>query len=550
MRWLAQVHPSLFRQIQGLPWVEDGLSEAERDAIDQLLYLGASDIHSLEATLGLPWVQDAISDVEYDVVYWIRAIAFSAGSVATEIVDMPFLRVPDSTDVLALRGIHDLAADKDRLAALVGHAAFLDGITQDEATLVAAAATLSQDEEISRLLDPGYASIEAVSGTTDLTSHLRLSIVRTGSEPQPWTAAALADAVDFAGRVLQLPLPVDHVIIVLNDKAVIANFDGTNHGFAIGFLPRYEQSQDTFERRKFQAGIVHEVAHYYWSGNEDWIDEGLARTIEYMDGVEKGLSAGQLKTQRGGCEAHDLEMLSEWDPAKSDPQFLCNYYLGTLLFLELRESLGGAEFSEKLRELYGLSLTEQEDGRTPDIAAVRQVFGDQASIVDKHWSGALNAPENRPFDEGLNRTSHDLIQWDQYPTYDGHSVSFSGTLLDDAVLSETIHEAGEGGGYANFTLNPADEHSFSGTIFVPLEDGRRWTLDDPGDTVATVYRLNERAFTVKFPYPQALGSPSDYIVIAWGYTDESRTPSIGDAVDIIGYARIRSTASKNSEAES
>ena len=39
--------------------------------------------------------------------------------------------------------------------------------------------------------------------------------------------------------------------------------------------------QDTFEGRVLQQGLAHEVAHYYWRGNEDWIDEGLANTIEY-----------------------------------------------------------------------------------------------------------------------------------------------------------------------------------------------------------------------------------------------------------------------------
>ena len=59
-----------------------------------------------------------------------------------------------------------------------------------------------------------------------------------------------------------------------------------------------------------------------------------------------------------------------------------------------------AEFSEKLRDLYQLTLIEQAAGPYPGIAVVRQVFTDQASIVGKHWSVALNAPENRPFDEG------------------------------------------------------------------------------------------------------------------------------------------------------
>ena len=50
-----------------------------------------------------------------------------------------------------------------------------------------------------------------------------------------------------------------------------------------------------------------------------------------------------------------------------------------------------------------MALAVKEAGGTPSIAEVRQVFVGQRSIVDKHWAGALNAPENWPFDEGLER---------------------------------------------------------------------------------------------------------------------------------------------------
>ena len=441
LRWLAHHHPLLYRQIAELPWVEDELSQLERDTIDQLLYIGVSDIPSLEATLGLPWVQDAISEVEYDTIDWLENLGYEDVPNLAAIIAMPFLQTPDTTDVLALRSMHMLA-NEEAFAPLIEHASFLDGIAEDETTLVTAVGTLYRDtDEISRMLDPGYASIETTTGATGL----QLSIIRTGSQSQPWTADAVADAVDYAEQVMLLDLPVDHVILVLNDKAVSSTAAGTNYGFAISYLPEYEQMQDTFEGRKFQQGLVHEVAHYYWRGNENWIDEGLANTIAYMHGADNGLSPGQLKTQREDCEAHDLEMLSEWDAPIGSPEYYCNYYLGERLFLELREGLDDAEFSEKLRELYQLSLTAQETDQTPGIATVRQVFIDQRGIVDTHWSGALNAPENRPFDEGVDRISHDLIQWDQHPTYDGQEVSFNGTLLDDAVLSsETVSQAREG----------------------------------------------------------------------------------------------------------
>ena len=339
--------------------------------------------------MDLAWVQDAISELEYDAINWLSNLGAEDVPNLAAIIAMPFLHTPDSTDVLALRSMHWLA-NKEALAPLIAHASFLDGITDNETTLVAAVGTLYRDtDEISRMLDPGYASIEAVTSTAGL----QLSIIRSGSQSQPWTADALGDAADYAEQVMLLDLSVDHVILVLNDKAVGSTHAGTNYGFAMSILPEYEQMQDTYEGRFFQQGLVHEVAHYYWNGNEGWIDEGLANTIEFMHGVANGLSPGQLKWRRWGCEAHDLEMLSEWNPERSDPQYDCNYYLGELLFLELREGLEDAEFSENLRDLYQLSLAAQEADQTPGIAVVRQVFVDQAAIVDKHWSGALNAPE-------------------------------------------------------------------------------------------------------------------------------------------------------------
>ena len=176
----------------------------------------------------------------------------------------------------------------------------------------------------------------------------------------------------------------------------------------------------------------------------------------------------------------------------------------------------------------------------PGIAAVRQAFEDQSDIVDKHWAGALNAPENRPFDEGAYRRSHHLVQWDQHPIYDGRSVTFEGTLLGDAVLS---NDDPRSGGYQNFILALTDKPEFVGSILPDISRGN-WTLDDDGDTVASKYFFYPatRKFTVTFPFPTALSNPQNYAVEVRGFQDASRTRSIGSGVvgnDLLGYARIR-----------
>ena len=340
---------------------------------------------------------------------------------------------------------------------------------------------------------------------------------------------------------MQLPLPVSHVIVVLNDKTGSKGYGGANHDYAFSYNPEREQPLDTYGGYTFQSGIVHEIAHYYWRVDPDWIDEGVANTFEYLHGVESGVSQGLLeRAHRENCEAHDLEMLTKWNPGVEDfDRFHCNYFLGQMLFHELLETLGAEGFNERLRELYRLSLEVKDAGDTPGIADVKQAFHDQSEIVENHWSGKLNAPENRPIDEGIYRRNHGLVQWDQYPTYNGDSVSFTGTLLGDAVLSkETIHEARKGG-YQNFLLYNADESGYVGTILPPLNDGQSWTLDDPGDTTAIEYNLEERTFKVRFRLRRGLGSPSDYVVSVSGFQDENRVPFIGEKIDRLGYARIR-----------
>ena len=572
-QWLKGRHPALYWQIQELPWVKDGLSERERETIDELLYIGVGDVANLRAALGLTWVQDEISETEHDAIYWLRALNYenekaTAAIIATTwiqdgiteieseavrrlfgighshrdasaaLIAMPFLESLEYDDVLALRGMGSLAHD-GLLPPLIETPAWRSGFTDAQTTLVATAGTLNDRQEVSRMMSLRYASIETIYRQTELTPNLKISIVRTGTQSRPWTASNIEDAVEFAEGTMQLPLPVSHVILVLNDHAVSGGFAGNNHGYAISYKPEYEQAQDTYDSYKFQAGIVHEIAHYFWRGNEDWIDEGLANTFEYMHGAEGGISLGMLKNKRKDCEVHDLEELASHNPGRSSPDFYCNYYLGQLLFQELLEALGEAEFNERLRELYRLSLATKDADETPGIAEVRQSFHDQAEIVEKHWSGKINAPENRPFDEGIHWTTHDLIQWDQYPTYDGDSVTFSGTLLGNAVLSkETIDQARKGG-YQNFLLYHADKSEYVGTILPPLNDGRSWTLDDPGDTTAMEYHLDERTFTVKFRLRQGLGDPSDYVVIVRGYQDNDRIPFIGENTDVLGYARIR-----------
>ena len=565
------------RQIQTLPWVQDGLSDLERSAVDELIWIAAEDVANLEAALRLswvqddiqeaeyqaldklgyldtpnpanlyaalniPWVQDDMSETEYDIIYWLGTLDSDDPDVVFQLLSMPFLISPDTTDALAIQGMETLA-DEDRLAALTDHSMFQDGITDDETTLIAAVGTIRDAHEIQRVLDPGGAAIETVSFGTELTPHLKISIVRTDNQSRPGTIEATRDLIQFVENTTGLALPVDHVIIMLDENAVIDKYAGTNYGFAFSYLPKYEVTQQgTREWRRLQLGFVHEAAHYFWSGNEDWIDEGLADLYEYRFGLQLGLSHGQLQNMRKGCEAHDLEMLSEWDPDSSErDRYHCAYYLGQLFFQHLFASMDAETFAASLREYYRLSLEAQEGDLTPGIAEVRKAFAGQDAIIDRHWSGKLNAPENRGFDEGYEYTSHNLIQWTRYPTYENGVVTFEGIFLNGAEPSFRLPRP-PGPHYSTFYLRTAEDRKHVGSILEPLSGNRTWPLDDPGDVVADTYLMDDASntFTVTFDFPEGLeGNPSDYVVRVMGFQNSDREATIGENIDLLGYARIR-----------
>ena len=619
LRWLRQQHPDLYRQIRALPWVSNGVTDIESEAVDDLLYIGGEDIDNLRSVLSLGWIQDGLTDVEAnaikrfkwlsydsledaasviampwfrdgiteteseavrslawlvdeddtgdgdiitsvvgrrwfrdginetegDLLLWLAYLDYWSEEAAVAVVDMPFFASIGPDDVLALRSLRRLASSGDgRLEAVLAHPEVRDGIADDETTLVAATGAIRGVSEVRRILDRGNARAEVGHEKTRHTPDLKISIIRTGTQPRPATFDDIRDSVEFVEGIMNRPLPVSHIIVVVDDAAVTEGYGGTNYGFTFSVLSDDEQHETPYDTFTFRSKIVHEVAHFFWRGHSSWIDEGVANTFEYLYGVDEGVSPGlREQAHRGRCEAHDLEMFTEWDPALGQQgRYNCSYFLGQALFHELLGELGRTAFSQRLQDLYRVSLDTKDDPETerPGIAEVREAFADQSAIVEKHWSGKLNAPENRPFDDGVPRRSHGLIRWDQFPTYDGDFVTFSGTLLGDAVLSsETLDEARIGGKSQNFTLTPADGYGSVGSLLPQQNAGRRWILDDSGDVVASEYRLGDGTFTVRFRPPSALGDPSDYVVLVWGFQDDSRTPVIGENADVLGYARIR-----------
>ena len=483
--------------------MQDGLTDEEKLLIDDLLYLGIKNLSQLETVVGLP-----------------------------------FLVSPSTSGFLAAQAIWELA-HADLLQEVLDHPAVQESSEDEWPILVIAAATIVNptQDKIHQLLDT--ARVQQRESSTEHSPMMLVSVVRTG-ESKPGTIDLILEMVEWVEGFMGLPLPTDHVVVVLDETAVSEGAAGDNHGVAVSFLPKYEDPIDAWTWSHLHGGMRHELAHYFWRGNEAWLDEGGASIIDSYYKKTHGSSSAQVKPRRGGCEAHDIEMLMQWAPGFSSEQFGCNYYMGELLFHDLMAKLGKEPFAAKMRELYALTLSQRRAGVNPGIDEIRQVFSDQSDIVEHYWSGKWNAPENRDMTDGIERSSHQLVQWDNLPSLNEgtNTVAFSGTLMHGAVLvASHISIAREN--VWNFSLCHFDSNECVGAILPPLDDAK-WVLDEfPGWSVAVIYNLQGQSFSIEFPFPRKLERAQDYVVVVNGFQDAERVPAIGSKHDILGYARIR-----------
>lgn len=501
-RWLDHQLPELAEAIATLPWVEDGLTDAERTLINEISHVAVADAQVAREMISQPFLQQSYQTHDLHLVNAITSLLYEE-------------RVDDlrHTEIWQRRSV-----------------------TDSWAPAAAAVAAVASPNAYRNYLDERKFTIGNHEVPTALNHDLRVSIIRKeGDAARSETAAIVQEAIDSIEKVMGAPLPTDHVIIIFDEQAVITGYAGTHHGFAIASAP---QTEDESRERLF-SHIAHEAAHYWWSGNEDWLDEGLADTIAASASAANGYEVAAQPNRRRNCAARNLSEIG--DAGENAEQFHCNYYLGEKLFRALQDTVPANEFREALQEIYSTSRRKHEELQLyrAGIIEVRRAFGDHSTIVNRYWNGDVNTPETQGPDDQLNFTSHLVVRWTQKPAYLNGVVSFSGTLAGDATLAtRTVAEAQEFSGYANFTVNDANG-DFLGSILPPLTGGSYWHLEDPADAVAATYEIYEKTFTIAFQWPDSAGDFRDKHVTIWGYNNTERVPEINDGADPLGQSMIR-----------
>ena len=310
--WLKQRHGSTYRKLENLAWIKDGLTGPEANVAQDLMHMAANDIATLQAVLVLDWTKDAISEAEAKAIESLMYMSYRNGETSKEVAGMQFLSSVTEEDALLIAGMRG-KAHRGTLQTFMQHPSINDGIEETEVIKAVAATTTDKAEQLNKILTPGRATVETIQTSSSRTPDLRISIVRAGDRRATDTSVVVKRAVEHVEEFMGLPLPTNHVILLLDNTAVTPGFAGVNYGQAIAYHRKGEDGTD-WEKAGFRTGMVHEVAHYFWRGSEDWIDEGVANTIERVYADANTIPPEITDTKRNGCTATHLKALTAMSP--------------------------------------------------------------------------------------------------------------------------------------------------------------------------------------------------------------------------------------------
>ncbi len=237
-----------------------------------------------------------------------------------------------------------------------------------------------------------------------LAGEVQLTIQR--SKPG---AARSMDLLEHTVRTIEEfmgePFPVRYVGILFKDAVHAAEGSaGTNFGHVIAQRAKYDVDDGSRDAKWLPKLTAHEIAHYYWRGDEDWIDEGAATFMEFI--VENARTGARLTAGHYPCAYYanlsELDRANPLHPSHGGDitaEFGCNYSLGERLFLDLYRTLGREQFREGFRNLY---LASKGRGSYAGIAEVEAAFKkDAAPEVIAAVDTVINAWYNGPTPLGI-----------------------------------------------------------------------------------------------------------------------------------------------------
>ena len=426
---LEQTNSVAARIIRALPWVADGVSPAEQQAAESLIYFATTEQTLFWDLTEKPWLAADSSRQLSPVLNGLDNILSLDPAAVEKIVSMPFLDALEAPDLAAMESLARLAyTDLSAFRGIMAHPNINDGITDEEAKVVALlwGVNLKNPGLVNTLLDFSRITLEQRTIDLPLAGQVTLAIVRTrpgAGRSMDLLEHSVRATEDFIGE----PFPKQYVALLFED-AVPSSYTGTNFGTHLVILPKHDVNDDSHESTAAGHIIAHEVAHYYWSGADNWLDEGAA---EFNAAYSERIRVGRpLIPDNYPCAATaSIVELESRNYLRDSSGFRCNYAHGERLFLDLYRSLGDALFRQGYRRLYlATGIDGGDSSRSKaSIYEVRAAFKSNTTDTTTNTNttnGAAAEASNAAVDRVIAR-------W-----YDGAESYDTGSLDNSPVIAQ------------------------------------------------------------------------------------------------------------------
>ncbi len=291
LRSITVEHPSLAETLLSLPWLSDQLTDHEgsmvrefrrltrrdpqlaqqvshmrlmdgpiqhwlREAVWTLSKLHDINPDSLSTLSKQPWFNDGLDEEEARLVDELGHIALKSEADVLSIISMPFLKTFEPADALAIKALdrlvnfdHKDSSERvtNHFQRVMAHPAISDGITNEEAKIVATLSRVSEynPDLVDKLLDPAQVTLEERIIDLPLSQRVQITIIRT--RPGAERTMDLLDRVvrDVEG-FMGLPFPKRHVIYLFAD-AMRGSALGANFGTHIASRPKVDEDSYAVE---------------------------------------------------------------------------------------------------------------------------------------------------------------------------------------------------------------------------------------------------------------------------------------------------------------
>ncbi len=273
---------------------------------------------------------------------------------------MPFLLTVEPADEAALKALRSVQLnDPESFRVILDHLTTETPFTDEWTPVIAALpgprlSTRGRYEVpaslLDELLDPETVTVEERTISLPLAGPITVAVVRTGPGSER-TMERLVHAISASEAFMQEPFPIRHVTLLFSDwpegSPVVAI--NNHHSLTAGTVLDVGDGDPMAPISSYI--IAHEIAHFYWTGHSDWLDEGAAELIA------RAATASEEVPYRPewACELSESITVANLEALQlrpDQPGYSCNYVLGLQYLNYLEGRMGRPALIRWLRSQY------------------------------------------------------------------------------------------------------------------------------------------------------------------------------------------------------